>query len=567
MQTLLAKHCLLALLASSALLHAHAEIRLPALFGDNMILQQDTQNAIWGFADPGEQVQVHASWGASAQTQADQAGNWKLMLATPAHQPGAPHSHSLTIAGDNTLTFNNVALGEVWLAAGQSNMGWAMQNTFSAEATLAQADNPDLRIYRSQRQHWHEPLLDNASGQWQTATPATVAQTSAVAYHFAATLQRTLKVPVGIIVQAYAGTPIEGWIPKTLQQDDPAVTALIADMDRRSRRFDRTQALETYQQQLTQYRAELALASTAPRRQREPKPPIITKPANLGHQMPGHIYNAMIHPIRPYGIKGMIWYQGERNSKNVAQALNYRRQLAQLVGYYRQSWHEMSDGNVAADLPVYFTQLPSWNPPQTLPVEGVEAPWAVNREMMRLASEELPNTGLAVAIDTGDAVELHPKNKRPIGLRHAALALSRVYGFDTMDTGPRLTGTQVAGDRLVLSFEAVGQGLMAAKDAPLDSFAIAGDDQQWHWAEAEILGDKIRLSSPAVPRPVAARYAWAMNPSQRNLLYNHEGFPASPFRTDDWPLFDPDKPLVQVHKPTKPDGYRAQDWPRPTMQP
>ena len=158
---------------------------------------------------------------------------------------------------------------------------------------------------------------------------------------------------------------------------------------------------------------------------RKLQPPFITKPANLGHQYPGHIYNAMIHPVRPYGIRGAIWYQGERNSKNVPQAEHYYEQIKKLISHYRSSWHEQSGGNVAADFPFILTQLPSWNPPQTKPVEKLEASWAANRESMRLADQKITNTAMVVTIDTGDAIALHPKNKKPIGLRHAHLALQK----------------------------------------------------------------------------------------------------------------------------------------------
>jgi sialate O-acetylesterase len=275
----------------------------------------------------------------------------------------------------------------------------------------------------------------------------------------------------------------------------------------------------------------------------------------------------MIYPIRPYGIRGAIWYQGERNAKTVPQALHYRSQIAKLIGYYRQTWHSMSDGNVPDNFPFYMTQLPSWNPPQQEPVEGVEASWVVSREMMRLAVGDVPNTGIAVSIDTGDEVALHPKNKKPIGLRHAYLALQQVYRKPIVDNGPRYQTHAVDGNQITLRFDSIGSGLMSAKPGILDSFAIAGADQKWHWADATINGETIVVSSPDVPSPTAVRYAWAMNPSQRNLLYNKEGLPASPFRTDDWPLFRPgqDEEVV-VNKPKKEPDYESKDWKRPAMK-
>ena len=186
--------------------------------------------------------------------------------------------------------------------------------------------------------------------------------------------------------------------------------------------------------------------------------------------------------------------------------------------------------------------------------------------MMRLVASEVPNTGMAVSIDTGDAIALHPKNKKPIGLRHAYLALKQVYGKDIVDNGPSFKRQTIKGNQIIMEFDSVGSGLMGAKPGKLNSFAIAGKDRKWHWANAEIKGDTVVVSSMRVSAPVAVRYAWAMNPSQRNLLYNKEGLPASPFRTDNWPLFDPDKDqAVTVNKPQQPEGYQPKDWARPKM--
>ncbi|MDH3583544.1 MAG: serine hydrolase, partial [Phycisphaerae bacterium] len=483
-------------------------IRLPRIFSDHMILQQKTSNAIWGWAEPGTPVSVKASWGARATATADRAGAWKLFLKTPAHGTG----HHLTI---NRKTIRNVAIGEVWLCAGQSNMGWSMANSFGAEEEAAKANAPNLRIFKSAREHWHQPLDTPRDRlvQWKRCDSDSAAATSAVSYYFARTLHDELDVPVGIIVQAYAGTPIEGWMPEDIQADDPRTKAAMAGMEQLSRRFPRDEALQTFAKELADYNKKIADGETMKNQFRPLAPPIITKPAVLGHQYPAHIFNALIYPIRPYGIRGVIWYQGERNSKNPAQALNYRRQLTLLIDYYRRSWHELSGGNVAEDFPFFVTQLPSWTPPQSKPVEGENAPWAITREMMRLVASEVPNTGAVVSIDTGDAVELHPKNKKPIGLRHAWLALARVYGRDVPATGPIYRNTRIGGNKAIVEFSSVGTGLTAARPGKLDAFAIAGRDRKWHWADAVIQRSTIHLSSPQVPQPVAVRYAWAMNPS------------------------------------------------------
>ena len=547
-----------------------AEVRLPRFFGDHMVLQQQTSNAVWGWADPGENVKVNASWGAVASVKSGANGKWKIFLKTPGHGTG----HSLRITGGNTIRIKDVAIGEVWLCAGQSNMGWSTGNSFEAEGEN-DVNLPHLRIYRSAREHWHEPLEENRDrlSQWKRCDPKSAAETSAVAYYFGKKLHQELKVPVGVIQRAYAGTPIEGWLPWEIQKDDIRTRVHkerleeFAERRRRNQGETKEKALIGYKKELAEYNAKIDAGQTMKNAFKPLAPPTITRPGTLGHQYPANIYNAMIHPVRPYGIRGIIWYQGERNSKDVPQAVHYQGQLTKLIGYYRSSWHKLSGGHMAKGFPFQFTQLPSWNPPQTNPVEGLEATWAVNREAMRLVANEVPNTAQAVSIDTGDAIALHPKNKKPIGLRHAYLALQKTYGKKIPADGPHLERQEIRGNQIVLEFESIGRGLMTGRLGELNSFAIAGKDRSWHWAKAKIKGATVIVSSVQVPRPVAVRYAWAMNPSQRNLLYNKEGFPASPFRTDDWPLFRQGAEIITVTKPPKPDGYKAVDWKRPSMHP
>ncbi len=535
-----------------------------------MILQQQTHAAIWGWADAGESIVIRASWGTMASVKAGKDGRWKLFLETP----GAGTGHTLQVKGSNQIQIKDVAIGEVWLCVGQSNMGWSVANSFEAEKE-SEVDLPHLRIFKSAREHWHEPLVENRDrlSRWKRCDAKAAAETSAVAYYFGKKLHEELKIPVGIIQRAYAGTPIEGWMPWDIQKDDPRTQAhrqrLIdfAERRRRNQGESAEKALATFEKELAEYHAKIDAGQTMKNAFRQLMPPTITRPGTLGHQYPANIFNAMIHPIRPYGIRGIIWYQGERNSKDVPQAVHYQSQLIKLIGYYRNSWHKMSNGNVPKDFPFQFTQLPSWNPPQTKPVEGLEASWAANRESMRLTNRMIPNTAMAVTIDTGDAIDLHPKNKKPIGIRHAYLALQQTYGRKIPASGPVLRRQITKGNKVILEFDSVGSGLVSARAGALDAFAIAGNDRKWHWAKAEIKGDNIVVYSKDVTQPLAVRYAWAMNPSRRNLLYNREGFPASPFRTDNEPLFDPKVESVPVLKPAKPKGYQAVDWKRPPMHP
>jgi sialate O-acetylesterase len=398
-------------------------------------------------------------------------------------------------------------------------------------------------------------------------------ETSAVAYFFGKKLHQELGIPVGIIQRAYAGTPIEGWLPWDVQKNDPRSKAqkkLLEDTASRmaeKRGETAEKAIAAFHSELAIYNAKIDAGETMKNKFRQLAPPIITRPATLGHQFPENIFNAMVAPVTPFGIRGIVWYQGERNSKNVPQALDYQNQLETLVNFYRKAWHQNSNGNMPKDFPVQITQLPSWHAPQSAPSEGIESPWVINRESMRLATRNLPNTHMAVSIDTGDAIALHPKNKKPIGIRHAIIALKNTYGKCSVGEGPQYIAHKIEKGEILIEFGSIGSGLQPARPEPLTGFAIAGSDHQWHWAEAKITGNTVIVSSANVLEPVAVRYAWAMNPSQRNLLYNKEGLPASPFRTDNWQLYNPEADIVEVTKPEKPSGYIPQDWNRPVMKP
>lgn len=398
-------------------------------------------------------------------------------------------------------------------------------------------------------------------------------ETSAVAYFFGKKLHQELGIPVGIIQRAYAGTPIEGWLPWDEQKNDPQSKSQKKLLEETALRMAQKRgetaekAIANFESELASYNTKIDAGETMKNKFKQLTPPIITRPATLGHQFPENIFNAMVAPIIPFGIRGIIWYQGERNSKNIPQALHYQHQLETLVRFYRREWHQKSDSHMPKDFPFQITQLPSWHAPQSAPSEGIESPWVANREAMRLATKNLPNTHMAVSIDTGDAVALHPKNKKPIGIRHATIALKNTYRKYPVGEGPRYRAHKLEKGRILIEFDSVGAGLKPARSGPLSGFAIAGSDRQWHWADAKITGTTVTVSSPDVFEPVAVRYAWAMNPSRRNLLYNQEGFPASPFRTDDWLLYDPKAEIVEVTKPEKPSGYIAHDWVRPVMKP
>lgn len=290
------KNLLLTLLISGFSLVAHADVRLPSLFADHMILQQETRNAIWGFADAGENITVAASWGAEEKTSADKNGKWKIFLKTPEYGTG----HSITVKSTNTITIQDVAIGEVWLCAGQSNMGFSLGQIFGGEEEAATADSPNFRIFKSSREHWHEPLDESRDrlAKWKPCHSESAASTSAVSYYFGKKLHEELGIPVGIIVQAYAGTPIEGWMPWAIQKNDPRTQAHKNELDETNVRqtgrlgFTADKALTTYKIDLKKYNALIDSGETMKNQARQLAPPTIVKPAAFGHQYPGHVFNA-----------------------------------------------------------------------------------------------------------------------------------------------------------------------------------------------------------------------------------------------------------------------------------
>jgi len=345
---------------------AEADVKMPPIFSDDMILQQKTSNAIWGLADAGEKVTVKASWGEAVSAVADQSGHWKVLLRTPSHGVG----HSLKVSGKNTLEYKNVAIGEVWLCAGRSNMGWALGQTYGGDEEAEKANEPTFRIFKSAREHWHEPLdipRDRLS-KWKPCTPESAAATSAVSYYFGKKIQAELGVPVGIIVQAYAGTPIEAWMPWEVQKNNPRSQFHKKGFDETAERqiskmgLTQEKALEAFNKELVQYNKKIDAGETMKNKVRPLTPPIIGRPAMLGNQYPASMFNVMINTVLPYGIRGAIWYQGERNSKDVPQAVAYRKQLPMMIQYFRSVWHDGSGGNVADDFPFYLPNFLAGTP-------------------------------------------------------------------------------------------------------------------------------------------------------------------------------------------------------------
>ncbi len=510
--TRLALACGLAALVAPA---ARADVKLHPLFTDHAVLQRGADIPVWGTADPGEPVKVvlaagDTTAGAAASATADNTGRWMARL--PKQSAGGPFT--LTAQGkDSKAEIKDVLIGEVWIASGQSNMEWPLRNSYEPEKALAAADHPQLRLFTVPKRTAAEPQT-TVPGEWKLCTPESARGFSAVAYFFGRDLQKDLGVPVGVIHTSWGGTPAEAWTSKAALNAVPAL------------KYYHETAQERYAVDLARYelaQAEYKLAAARAKLEGQPAPRAPTArrpvPPEKSPNTPSSLYNAMIAPLVPYAIKGAIWYQGESNA---GRAYEYRTLFTTVIQDWRHQWKE-------GDFPFLLVQLA---PFMRITHEPTESAWAELREAQLLATQKLPNVGMAVITDVGEENDIHPRKKEPVGHRLELLALKIAYGKDIVAMGPVYKSMKVEGNRAVLSFENVGTGL-EARGGKLTGFTVAGADHKFHNAEAEIRGDEVVVHSPEVEKPVAVRYGWANYPLGN--LWNKDGLPATPFRTDDWP--------------------------------
>ncbi|MFL6332571.1 MAG: sialate O-acetylesterase [Pyrinomonadaceae bacterium] len=641
---------------------ARADVRVPSLIGDNMVLQQGRKVRVWGRAEPGERVTVTFQ-GDKASATADARGRWEVY--TGPHKAGGPFE--LTVAGRNTLTFKNVLVGDVWVCSGQSNMEWVLANAQDGAQAAAGADYPFIHLFTVTKKTSAEPLED-VEGRWVVTTPKEAAQFSAVGYFFGRELYKVANIPLGLIHTSWGGTPAEAWTSRGALAADPALKPILdrydrqlTDLPRLQREYDAARA-EWERQYVAQdpgnkgeaegyakpgqetgdwkrmklpqfwesagldvdgviwFRREVEVpaawagkeltlklgaiddfdttyfngervgatgpdtpsAWVVPRLYRVPgslvragsntvavrvfdrvggggfgggemslapadsaagkavalegewlykeeatfpsrridysKQPQAPGPAN--QNSPTVLYNAMLAPLFPYAIRGAIWYQGESNA---GRAYQYRTLFPAMIRDWRAAWKQ-------GDFPFYFVQLANW---KARPQDSIDSEWAELREAQTLTLKAAPNTGMAVTIDIGNPDDIHPRNKLDVGLRLAYWALADVYGMKNVEkSGPLYDAYKVEGDKVRVRFTHAG-GLKTRDGAAPAGFYVAGADRKFVPAEARIEKGEVVVWSKEVPAPVAVRYAWADNPSAN--LYNSDGLPASPFRTDDWP--------------------------------
>ncbi|HAX43739.1 MAG TPA: sialate O-acetylesterase [Prosthecobacter sp.] len=509
--TLLKPNSLAALLLSTAV-PALADVTLPALFSDHMVMQADVNAPVWGWADAGEEVTVSlAGHQATARTGAD--GRWRTNLP-PMKSRAEPLT--LTVEGKNKLVIQDVLIGEVWLASGQSNMAFQFSRGQYAQAETEAAALPQVRMFTVKAQSTRAPQ-ERCEGAWVVATPETVGAFSAVAWFFGKELHGRLGAPVGMINSSWGGTDIAAWTSEEAQAGVPALKEAMEAWKARAAAFDAAKAEAAHEKRLAAWKEAVRKAKAegrpAPRGPRKEAHP------DVSQNRPANLFNGMISPLIPYALRGAIWYQGEHNCATVEKASLYATQLPLLIQDWRARWDK--------ELAFAWVQLPNFE--QT-------APRPLVREAM-LKSLSVPNTGMAVTIDAGEANDNHPKDKKTVGGRLALWALAKVYGADVPAwSGPLPAGHEVRGGEVVLGFEHTTGGL-AARGGELRGFMIAGTDKVWKPGTARIEGGKVVVSSAEVAAPVAVRYSWASNPDGN--LFNGAGLPASPFRTDDWEITVP----------------------------
>jgi sialate O-acetylesterase len=450
--------------------YIHAEVKLPAIFGDYMVLQQQTGAALWGKAAAGKTVRVVTSWDKKSYSSGvDAGGNWKVTVKTP----GAGGPYTISVSDGQPLVLKNVMIGEVWICSGQSNMqmtmkGYRNQPVTGSNEAIAGSANPNIRLFTVERKTSLIPL-DDFTGKWLESLPQNVADCSATAWFFGQMVQKAIQVPVGLIVSSWGGTRIEPWISEAGIREFSFVTL-----------------------------------------------PDKNQTGTLSQQTPTVLFNAMINPMVGYAFRGALWYQGESNRNEPA---NYEKLMPGLVKSWRSAWG-------IGEFPFYYVQIAPYDYGTT----GLSS--AFLREAQLKASSALPNTGMACIMDAGEKDCIHPANKKAAGERLAFLALAKTYGKSGFEySGPVLKEMKTEGSLVFLTFDHAQNGLTTF-GKELVNFKVAGENKVFVAAKAAITTTGITLFAPSVAKPVAVRYAF--DDFVTGELFNTEGLPASSFRTDTW---------------------------------
>lgn len=495
---------------------AVADVKLPAVISSHMVLQREMPVPIWGTGAPGEKVTVKfRDQQKSAQTAAD--GRWMVKLDPL--QVGGPET--MTVTGNNTLTLTDVLVGEVWVGSGQSNMDMGVNSYTKGDdilAKMAAETYPRLRLIRAGNPGWLE------------ANPQNNERTSALLFAFGVPLQKELDVPVGLMVGAVGGTPSGYWLSEAAFQGDAACQEMIA---KAAKTYNAEEAQKKYEQDLAKWEKDVAAAKASGSKRLPRKPDLPQKPGECRGKL-GHLYESKIRPFMPFAIRGVLWDQGE--SGTAIHGVDQYTLMGALIRGWRKEWGQ-------GDFPFIHIQKPSgggcaFDPADPVTAQGEkfaplpprvpgDAPYLENH----IRINQYPNTAMAISSDLGPGI--HPVSKSGYGARAARVALGMVYGKKVEYYGPVYQSHKIDGDKVRVSFTHVGQGLVFRHGQKLQGFAVAAEDKNFQWADAVIEGDAVVVSSDKVAKPAAVRYAWANSRPWANL-FNKDGLPAVPFRTDAW---------------------------------
>lgn len=519
-------------LAAASLSHA---LHLPAVYSDHMVLQRGHPVVVTGVGLPGERVVVSLSNGDGqhrAETVANAEGDFRAVL--PPLEAG--HGYQLEVAsGTERVRLTDVAVGDVWICSGQSNMAWSLQQSHGAEAAIRDSANDGLRLFTVERARSAGPMERIPGGPWQVAGPGTVPGFSAVGYYFGHYVQTETGIPVGLIHSSWGGTQVESWTSQSslLQLEDPE-------------RFLQRPVLEPERIPVTsnalEPRLNALLEPVNAARPESERIHVFKRSSNVPIHA-SNLYNAMIHPLLDFPIRGVIWYQGESNA---GRAYEYRTLFPLMIEDWRRQWR-------VGGFPFYFVQLANYRAGGQ---QGEDSTWAELREAQAMALA-LPQTGMAVAIDIGESDDIHPGNKREVGRRLALQALQQTYGHDSLlASGPVLEEVVPEGSALRLRFSAVGEGLVL-RDAEDSGFRLASGDGPFQAAQARVDGTTVLVESEAVSRPHYVRYGWADDPSA--TLFNKAGLPAAPFRTDRRPGLTMGNRYTPDARSPQPGDYFSQE--------
>jgi len=502
---------------------ARAELKLPAIISDHMVLQQKQTNPIWGWDNPGTKVTVtFAGQTKSAEAGAD--GKWTVKLDPV---PANAEPQTIAIAGTDKKEIQDVLVGEVWMCSGQSNMGFTLSGDFNGDLEAAASRLDTLRLIKVPNVGTQD-LKNDFTGSWKPSTPESASSFTAVGFMFGRYLHAILGIPVGLIDNSWGGSAAEAWIRRDTIEQDPRFKPLMETTHKHEAETQTEKAKADYEAAMEKWKADSEKAKAEGKQ--PPRAPQSPQAWLTGNARSGNIFAGVVYPTLGYGIKGVIWYQGESNA---SRAYEYGELFPFMIEQWRKEWNE-------GDFPFYWVQLANY---MARKPEPGDSQWAELRES-QTKTMKLPNTGQAVIIDLGEANNIHPKNKHDVAARLVRWALAKDYGLKFPYHSPEFKSLEIEGNKAIVTLDYFGSSLRPFDVAEADGFAICGDDKVWHWAKGKILpGDKIEVTCDQVSNPVAVRYAWADNPVC-NLFNKDGGLPVTPFRTDAFEMTTKPKPVA-----------------------